>query len=114
MAKTLASVTAELAKSKAELSSIKTLLESTSSELTATKEQLIQRQRLLEYVATLLLNTQKELDKYPDLQNPPSKITVWWVITHLGQVVSFIRFVIATLKEFAQNIKFGSQDAPTQ
>lgn len=113
MAKSLSSLTKEASSTKSELSSLKALLETTTNDLTTTRELLAQRERLLEYVATLLLNTQRELDKYPSLQNPPSKITFFWVITHLGQITSFIRFVITTLQEFARNIKFAS-NAPTE
>ena len=111
---TLAQATSKLTATKAELDSVRALLSSTTEELTLTKTQLEQRTRLLEYVASILLDTQKELDKYPDLANPPSKITVWWVITHLGQVAAFVRFIIEKLKEFARNIKVGTTpDAPT-
>lgn len=106
MAKTLPSLTKDLTKAQSEIATLTT-------DLTSTRELLAQRERLLEYVATLLLNTQRELDKYPSLQNPPSKITFWWVLTHIGQITSFITFTIATLQEFARNIKFATPNAPT-
>lgn len=113
MAKTITSLTKELSTAQKELSSLSLQI----STLTTEKEQLTalvqERQRLLEYVASILLEIQTNLEKYPSLLNIPSKIKIFWVISNLGSIISFLTFLISKIKEFATNIKFN-KDAPAQ
>lgn len=111
--KTLAQLTKELSTSQKEIASLTSQISTLSTEKEQISALLQERQRLLEYVASILLDIQANLEKYPSLLNIPSKIKFFWVLQNLGSIVSFLTFLISKIKEFAQNIKVN-KDAPAQ
>lgn len=64
-----------------------------------------ERQRLLEYVASLLVEIDTKFQSSPVLTSLPKKFNFWWLLSNWRSVLEFIEFVILKIKEFATNIK---------
>jgi hypothetical protein len=108
MAKTLSTITKELALSTKEIATLKQALESSVQELSLTKAQLEERTRILSYLAQILLDVEQKIESSPSLATLPSKVSVWWILTNFSSVVDIVRFIIAKIKEFRTNIKINA------
>lgn len=67
--------------------------------------QLQDRQRLLEYVATLLVQIDQRIVNTPALANAPKKFNIFYLLSNWKDIFSFIEFLVKIVLDFKKNIK---------